>query len=135
MINVLFSVANVLDTSAVTTTALVGEFSSFKITGRGGQPPYLWIVTPPAGSGTLSEMVSGPDLTVGFTPSSAGTLTFVVRITDARRVTKTRTVTVEVVDPFASLVLGNEDGFVIGIDDPFIANGIIGVDGVIVPPT
>lgn len=134
MINVLFSVSNVLDTSVVSTTALVNEVSSFTITGRGGQAPYIWLVTPPAGVGTLTEILNGPALTVSFVPQTPGTVVFTVRITDARRVTKARTVSIEVIDPFAELLLGTEDGKILGLDDPFITDGVLGVDGAIAPP-
>lgn len=135
MINILFSAANVLDTSVVASAALVNEATSFTITGRGGQAPYVWFVTAPTGAGTLSESVSGPSLTVSFVPTIPGDLSFVVLITDARRVTKRRTVVVSVIDPFAELVLGTEDGDIIGVDDPFLEDAMLGVDGAVLPPT
>ena len=130
MINILFSAANVLDASVVAPSALVGEVSSFKITGRGGQAPYSWLVTGPAAAGTLTEILDGPALSVLFIPAEAGTVAFTVRLTDTRRVTKSYRIEVRVLELVApmGLVLADEDGAFIGVDDP-TEGLLLGFDG------
>jgi hypothetical protein len=77
----------------------VGSFSNLWIDGGGGTRPYRWAVTAgqlPPGMSLIQDNPSGPLVRVGGTPTTAGTFTFTLRLTDATGITVSSTLTVTV---------------------------------------
>jgi hypothetical protein len=77
----------------------VGSFSNLWIDGSGGSRPYRWAVTAgqlPPGMSLIQDNPSGPLVRVGGTPTTAGTFTWTLRLTDATNATVSRTLSVTV---------------------------------------
>jgi hypothetical protein len=77
----------------------VGSFGNLWIDGIGGVRPYKWARTAgafPTGMSLIQDNPSGPLVRVGGTPTTAGTYTFTLRLTDAQGSTVSRTFTVPV---------------------------------------
>jgi hypothetical protein len=77
----------------------VGSFSNLWIDGSGGSRPYRWAITAgqlPPGMSLIQDNPSGPLVRVGGTPTTAGTFTFTLRLTDASNATVSRTFSVTV---------------------------------------
>ena len=82
--------ANVLTiTSANTKSGSVGTILSHTLTGSGGTSPYTWSIT----SGTLPSGLSRSGDVIDGTPTTAGTTSVTVTLTDAASTTKTQTLT------------------------------------------
>ena len=82
--------------------ATVGEFTNLWIDGSGGVLPYSWAVTAgalPPGMTLIQDSLAGPSVRVGGTPTTAGTFTWTLKLTDAHALTTTRTFTATVADP------------------------------------
>ncbi|MCW2997437.1 MAG: S-layer domain protein [Solirubrobacterales bacterium] len=76
-----------------------GNFGNLWIDGTGGVRPYKWALTAgafPTGMSLIQDNPSGPLVRVGGTPTTAGTYTFTLRLTDAQGSTVARTFTVPV---------------------------------------
>jgi hypothetical protein len=77
----------------------VGNFGNLWIDGSGGVQPYRWAVTAgqlPPGMTLIQDNPSGPLVRVGGTPTTAGTFSWTLRLTDAQAATVTRTLSVTV---------------------------------------
>jgi hypothetical protein len=77
----------------------VGSFGNLWIDGSGGSRPYGWAITAgqlPPGMSLIQDNPSGPLVRVGGTPTTAGTFTFTLRLTDATNATVSRTFNVTV---------------------------------------
>jgi hypothetical protein len=77
----------------------VGSFGNLWIDGSGGVRPYRWAVTAgglPPGMTLIQDNPSGPLVRVGGTPTTAGTFTWTLRLTDAQSTTVSRTFSVTV---------------------------------------
>lgn len=82
--------ANVLTiTSASTKSGTIGTALSHTLTGSGGTSPFTWSIT----SGTLPGGLSRSDDVISGTPTTAGTTSVTVTLTDVASVTKTQTLT------------------------------------------
>ena len=78
---------------------VVGAFSNLWITGSGGVLPYTWARTVgllPPGMTLVQDNPSGPLVRVTGTPTTAGTFTFTLRLTDAQGSTGVQAFTVTV---------------------------------------
>lgn len=83
----------------------VGEFSNLWIDGKGGVRPYTWVRTAgqfPPGMSLVQDNPDGPLVRVTGTPTTAGTFTFALRLTDAAGATVSRSFTVTVPEPDTS---------------------------------
>lgn len=83
----------------------VGEFSNLWIDGVGGVRPYTWVRSAgqlPPGMSLVQDNPDGPLVRVTGTPTTAGTFTFTLRLTDAQGTTVTRTFSVTVPEPDTS---------------------------------
>jgi hypothetical protein len=77
----------------------VGSFGNLWIDGGGGTRPYRWAITAgqlPPGMSLIQDNPSGPLVRVGGTPTTAGTVSFTLRLTDAQGATVSRTFSVTV---------------------------------------
>jgi hypothetical protein len=77
----------------------VGSFGNLWIDGSGGTRPYTWARTAgqlPPGMSLIQDNPSGPLVRVGGTPTTAGTFSFTLRLTDAQASTVSRSFTVTV---------------------------------------
>jgi hypothetical protein len=77
----------------------VGSFGNLWIDGGGGVRPYKWAVTSgqlPPGMTLIQDNPSGYLVRVGGTPTTAGTFTWVLRLTDAQGVAISRQLSVTV---------------------------------------
>jgi hypothetical protein len=77
----------------------VGTFMNLWIDGSGGVRPYRWARTAgafPPGMSLIQDNPNGPLVRIGGTPTTAGTFTFTLRLTDAQGSTVARTFTVTV---------------------------------------
>jgi hypothetical protein len=77
----------------------VGSFGNLWIDGSGGSRPYRWAITAgqvPPGMSLIQDNPDGPLVRVGGTPTTAGTFTFTLRLTDATNATVSRTFSVTV---------------------------------------
>jgi hypothetical protein len=77
----------------------VGSFGNLWIDGLGGVKPYRWAVTAgqlPPGMSLIQDNPDGPLVRVGGTPTTAGTFTWTLRLTDAQASTVSRTLSVTV---------------------------------------
>jgi putative Ig domain-containing protein len=77
----------------------VGSFGNLWIDGDGGSRPYRWAITAgqlPPGMSLIQDNPNGPLVRVGGTPTTAGTFTFTLRLTDATNATVSRTFSVTV---------------------------------------
>jgi Putative Ig domain len=73
--------------------ATVGSFTNLWIDGAGGLKPYRWTVVGgalPTGMTLIQDVLSGPSVRVGGTPTTAGTYDWVLQLTDAQGATVTR---------------------------------------------
>ena len=78
---------------------VVGAFSNLWVTGSGGVIPYTWVRTAgllPPGMSLVQDNPSGPLVRVTGTPSTAGTFSFTLRLTDAQGSTGVQAFTVTV---------------------------------------
>ncbi len=78
---------------------VVGSFANLWITGSGGVVPYTWTRTAgqfPPGMSLVQDNRDGPLVRVTGTPTTAGTYTFTLRVTDAQGATGTQAITVTV---------------------------------------
>jgi hypothetical protein len=76
-----------------------GNFGNLWIDGSGGVKPYRWAVTAgqlPPGMSLIQDNPSGPLVRVGGTPTSAGTFTWTLRLSDAQGTTVSRPLSVTV---------------------------------------
>src|SRR5680860_1142295 len=83
----------------------VGEFSNLWVDGSGGVRPYTWVRSAgqlPPGMSLIQDNPDGPLVRVSGTPTTAGTFTFSLRLTDAQGTTVTRTFSVTVPEPDTS---------------------------------
>ncbi len=83
----------------------VGEFSNLWIDGTGGVRPYTWVRSAgafPPGMSLVQDNPDGPLVRITGTPTTAGSFTFTIRLTDARATSVTRTFTVTVPEPDTS---------------------------------
>jgi hypothetical protein len=77
----------------------VGNFGNLWIDGSGGVQPYRWAVTAgqlPPGMSLIQDNPSGPLVRVGGTPTTAGTFSWTLRLTDAQNATVSRALSVTV---------------------------------------
>jgi hypothetical protein len=77
----------------------VGTFGNLWIDGSGGSRPYHWTRTSgqlPPGMSLIQDNPAGPLVRVGGTPTTAGTFSFTLRLTDAQGATASRTFSVTV---------------------------------------
>jgi hypothetical protein len=77
----------------------VGAFMNLWIDGAGGVKPYTWAVTGgqlPPGMTLIQDNRSGPLVRVSGTPTTAGSFTFTLRLTDAQSSTVSSTLTATV---------------------------------------
>jgi hypothetical protein len=77
----------------------VGNFGNLWIDGSGGVQPYRWAVTAgqlPPGMTLIQDNASGPLVRVGGTPTTAGTFSWTLRLTDAQNATVSRALSVTV---------------------------------------
>jgi hypothetical protein len=80
----------------------VGSAMNLWIDGSGGLRPYGWAVTGgalPTGMTLVQDAVDGPAVRVAGTPTTAGTFTWDLRLTDVQGATTTRTFTTTVAEP------------------------------------
>ncbi len=80
-------------------TAVVGSFTNLWIDGTGGSQPYRWAVTAgalPPGMSLVQDVANGPTVRITGTPTSAGSFTFTLRLTDATGSAVSRVITVAV---------------------------------------
>ena len=78
---------------------VVGAFSNLWVTGSGGVIPYTWVKTAgllPPGMSLVQDNRSGPLVRVTGTPTTAGTFSFTLRLTDAQGSTGVQAFTVTV---------------------------------------
>jgi hypothetical protein len=79
--------------------ATVGSFSNLWIDGSGGTRPYSWARTAgllPPGMSLIQDNPSGPLVRIGGTPTTAGTFSFTLRLTDAQGASVSRTLSVTI---------------------------------------
>ena len=72
----------------------VGEFANLRLRGSGGVLPYRWAVAQgalPTGMTLIQDDPNGTLVRVGGTPTTAGTYSWTLRLTDAQATTITRT--------------------------------------------
>jgi hypothetical protein len=77
----------------------VGNFGNLWIDGSGGVRPYTWTRTAgqlPPGMSLIQDNPSGPLVRVGGTPTTAGTFSWTLRLTDAQGSTVSRSFSVTV---------------------------------------
>jgi hypothetical protein len=77
----------------------VGNFMNLWIDGSGGVRPYRWAVTAgrlPPGMSLIQDNAGGPLVRVGGTPTTAGTFTWTLRLTDAQGAVVSRQLSVTV---------------------------------------
>lgn len=77
----------------------VGSFGNLWIDGSGGVRPYTWARTAgqlPPGMSLIQDNPDGPLVRVGGTPTTAGTFSWTLRLTDAKGSTVSRSFTVTV---------------------------------------
>jgi hypothetical protein len=77
----------------------VGSFGNLWIDGSGGVQPYRWAVTAgalPPGMTLIQDNPNGPLVRVGGTPTTRGTFSWTLRLTDAQNSTVSRALTVSV---------------------------------------
>jgi hypothetical protein len=77
----------------------VGNFGNLWIDGGGGVKPYRWAVTAgalPPGLTLIQDNPSGPLVRVGGTPTTRGTFSWTLRLTDAQNATVSRALSVTV---------------------------------------
>lgn len=77
----------------------IGNFGNLWIDGSGGVQPYRWAVTAgqlPPGMTLIQDNPSGPLVRVGGTPTTAGTFSWTLRLTDAQNATVSRALSVTV---------------------------------------
>jgi putative Ig domain-containing protein len=77
----------------------VGSFGNLWIDGSGGVRPYRWALAGgqlPPGMSLIQDNPNGPLVRVGGTPTTAGTFTFTLRLTDAQSTSVSRTFSVTV---------------------------------------
>lgn len=77
----------------------VGSFGNLWIDGSGGSLPYRWARTAgqfPPGMSLIQDNPNGPLVRVGGTPTSTGTFSFTLRLTDATGATVSRAFSVAV---------------------------------------
>ncbi len=84
--------APVVSTSATLPTAVTGVSYSAALSATGGNPPYAWSGTPPAG---LQLSAAGVITSV---PNSAGAFSFALTVTDSAALTVTQTFQLTVLD-------------------------------------
>jgi hypothetical protein len=80
-------------------TVTVGSFTNLWFEGAGGVKPYRWAVTSgalPPGTGLIQDNPDGYLVRVSGTPTTRGTYTFTLRLTDAQAATVSRTFSVTV---------------------------------------
>jgi Putative Ig domain len=80
----------------------VGEFSNLWIDGTGGARPYTWIRSAgqfPPGMSLVQDNRSGPLVRITGTPTTPGTYTFTLRLTDSLGASVSRTFSVVVPAP------------------------------------
>ena len=78
---------------------VVGSFSNLWVTGSGGVLPYTWVRsagTFPLGMSLVQDNPDGPLVRVTGTPTTAGTFSFTLRLTDLTGATTTQAFTVTV---------------------------------------
>jgi hypothetical protein len=77
----------------------VGNFNNLWIDGSGGVRPYRWAVTAgqlPPGMTLIQDNASGPLVRVSGTPTTAGTFSWTLRLTDAQGTVVSRPLSVTV---------------------------------------
>jgi hypothetical protein len=77
----------------------VGNFNNLWIDGSGGVRPYRWAVTAgqlPPGMTLIQDNASGPLVRVSGTPTTAGTFSWTLRLTDAQGIVVSRPLSVTV---------------------------------------
>jgi hypothetical protein len=82
----------------------IDSFSNLWIDGNGGVRPYTWVVTDgalPPGMTLIQDAADGPSVRVGGTPTTAGTYTWTLGLTDVHGATASRTFTATVAEPAA----------------------------------
>ena len=80
----------------------VGVFTNLWIDGSGGVRPYTWTRIAgqlPPGMSLVQDNPSGPLVRITGTPTTAGTFTFTLRLTDSRGATASRTISITVAPP------------------------------------
>jgi hypothetical protein len=80
-------------------TVTAGAFTNLWIEGAGGVKPYRWAITSgvlPPGMTLIQDNRDGYLVRVGGTPTTRGTYTFTLRLTDAQAATVSRTFSVTV---------------------------------------
>lgn len=78
---------------------VVGSFSNLWIDGSGGVRPYTWARTAgqlPPGMSLVQDNRDGPLVRITGTPTTAGTFTFTLRVTDSKGATASRSLSVTV---------------------------------------
>jgi large repetitive protein len=78
---------------------VVGNFTNLWITGDGGVVPYTWVRTAgvlPPGMSLVQDVRDGPLVRVTGTPTTAGTYTFTLKLTDAQGTTVSQSITATV---------------------------------------
>jgi hypothetical protein len=78
---------------------VVANFSNLWITGDGGVVPYTWVRTAgvlPPGMSLVQDVRNGPLVRVTGTPTTAGTYTFTLKLTDAQGATVSQSITATV---------------------------------------
>lgn len=86
-------------------TLAVGTAATWWFEGLGGVRPYRWAVSAgqvPPGMSLLQDNPDGPLARVGGTPTTPGTYTFTLRLTDAQAATVSRTFSLTVPQPDSS---------------------------------
>jgi hypothetical protein len=82
----------------------VGSSMNLWIDGSGGVTPYSWAVTAgalPPGMTLIQDAATGPNVRVGGTPTTAGTVTWTLQLTGTQGGTTTRDFSVTVAEPVA----------------------------------
>jgi hypothetical protein len=77
----------------------VGSFANLWLDASGGVAPYRWTVAAgqlPPGMSLLQDVATGPLVRITGTPTTAGTFTFTLRLTDSAGATVSRVLTVVV---------------------------------------
>jgi hypothetical protein len=83
----------------------VGEFSNLWIDGKGGVRPYTWTRSAgqfPPGMSLIQDNPDGPLVRISGTPTTAGTFSFTLRLTDSQGATVARAFSVTVPQPDTS---------------------------------
>ena len=100
-------------------TLKIGTFTNWWFDGIGGVKPYRWAISTgqlPPGMTLVQDNPDGPLVRVTGTPTTAGTFTFTLRLTDAQAATVSRTFTLTVppadtsTGPAAPTLLAPADG-------------------------